>query len=75
MKRTIRTLGWRFNVNRTIMDCTVKAYIPAAGSISSNSLRCNNPKRRDYPGFRAPAPLVFEITGISAPHHTIGFWP
>jgi starch phosphorylase len=36
MKRTIRTLGWRFNANRMVMDYTLKSYIPAAGGTSSN---------------------------------------
>lgn len=35
MKRTIRTLGWRFNANRMVMDYTRKCYIPAAGGTSS----------------------------------------
>ncbi|MBV9504711.1 MAG: alpha-glucan family phosphorylase, partial [Acidobacteriia bacterium] len=35
MKRTIRTLGWRFNANRMVMDYTFKCYIPAAGGTSS----------------------------------------
>jgi starch phosphorylase len=29
MKRTIRTLGWRFNADRMVMDYTLKGYIPA----------------------------------------------
>jgi starch phosphorylase len=36
MKRTIRTLGWRFNANRMVMDYTMKCYIPAAGGTSSD---------------------------------------
>jgi starch phosphorylase len=35
MKRTIRTLGWRFNANRMVMDYTLKCYVPAAGGLSS----------------------------------------
>jgi starch phosphorylase len=35
MKRTIRTLGWRFNANRMVMDYTRKCYVPAAGGTSS----------------------------------------
>ena len=35
MKRTIRTLGWRFNADRMVMDYTEKCYIPAAGGRSS----------------------------------------
>jgi glycogen phosphorylase len=31
MKRTIRTLGWRFNADRMVMDYTQKCYVPAAG--------------------------------------------
>ena len=34
-KRTIRTLGWRFNADRMVMDYTRKCYIPAAGGTSS----------------------------------------
>jgi starch phosphorylase len=36
MKRTIRTLGWRFNADRMVMDYTLKAYIPATGGTSSD---------------------------------------
>ncbi|MFZ0948834.1 MAG: alpha-glucan family phosphorylase [Candidatus Sulfotelmatobacter sp.] len=36
MKRTIRTLGWRFNADRMVMDYTTKCYIPAAGGTSSD---------------------------------------
>jgi starch phosphorylase len=36
MKRAIRTLGWRFNANRMVMDYTTKCYVPAAGGTSSN---------------------------------------
>jgi starch phosphorylase len=36
MKRTIRTLGWRFNANRMVMDYTMKCYVPAAGGTSSD---------------------------------------
>jgi starch phosphorylase len=35
MKRTIRTLGWRFNADRMVMDYTLKGYIPSAGGTSS----------------------------------------
>lgn len=38
MKRTIRTLGWRFNADRMVMDYTNLCYIPAAGGISSASM-------------------------------------
>jgi starch phosphorylase len=37
MKRTIRTLGWRFNADRMVMDYTLKCYIPAAGATSSDT--------------------------------------
>ena len=36
MKRTIRTLGWRFNADRMVMDYTQKCYVPAAGGTSSD---------------------------------------
>jgi glycogen phosphorylase len=36
MKRTIRTLGWRFNADRMVMDYTQKCYVPAAGGTSAN---------------------------------------
>ena len=36
MKRTIRTLGWRFNADRMVMDYTAKCYITAAGGTSSD---------------------------------------
>lgn len=37
MKRTIRTLGWRFNADRMVMDYTRHCYIPAAGGTSSET--------------------------------------
>jgi starch phosphorylase len=37
MKRTIRTLGWRFNADRMVMDYATKFYVPAAGGTSSES--------------------------------------
>ncbi len=40
MKRTIRTLGWRFNADRMVMDYTLKCYVPAAGGTSID-LRAN----------------------------------
>ena len=40
MKRTIRTLGWRFNADRMVMDYTQRCYLPAAGGTSSD-LRSN----------------------------------
>jgi starch phosphorylase len=36
MKRTIRTLGWRFNADRMVRDYTLQCYIPAAGGTSSD---------------------------------------
>ena len=36
MKRAIRTLGWRFNANRMVMDYALKCYVPAAGGTSSD---------------------------------------
>jgi starch phosphorylase len=39
MKRTIRTLGWRFNADRMVMDYTLKCYVPAAGGTSSDMRR------------------------------------
>ncbi|MGB9198313.1 MAG: alpha-glucan family phosphorylase [Terriglobales bacterium] len=37
MKRTIRTLGWRFNADRMVMDYALQCYIPAAGGTSSEA--------------------------------------
>jgi starch phosphorylase len=39
MKRTIRTLGWRFNADRMVMDYVLKCYVPAAGGTSSDMSR------------------------------------
>jgi starch phosphorylase len=41
MKRTIRTLGWRFNADRMVMDYTLKCYVPAAGGTSSDMGNCD----------------------------------
>jgi starch phosphorylase len=42
MKRTIRTLGWRFNADRMVMDYTLKCYVPAAGGTSSDMRTSQN---------------------------------
>jgi len=34
MKRAIRTLGWRFNTDRMVMDYARECYLPAAGASS-----------------------------------------
>jgi starch phosphorylase len=34
MKRAIRTLGWRFNSDRMVMDYLSRCYLPAAGGLS-----------------------------------------
>jgi starch phosphorylase len=34
MKRAIRTLGWRFNADRMVMDYANHSYVPAAGGLS-----------------------------------------
>lgn len=34
MKRTIRTLGWRFNTDRMVIDYARECYMPAAGAQS-----------------------------------------
>jgi starch phosphorylase len=39
MKSAIRSLGWRFNADRMVMDYVMKCYVPAAGGTSSNMSR------------------------------------
>jgi starch phosphorylase len=34
MKRAIRTLGWRFNSDRMVMDYLRHCYLPAGGGLS-----------------------------------------
>jgi starch phosphorylase len=34
MKQSLRTLGWRFNTDRMLMDYTHECYLPAAGTTS-----------------------------------------
>ena len=34
MTRAVRTLGWRFNADRMVMDYVLQTYIPAAGGLS-----------------------------------------
>jgi len=34
MKRAVRTLGWRFNADRMVMDYAAQTYVPAAGGLS-----------------------------------------
>jgi len=40
MKRSIRTLGWRFSADRMVMDYVQKCYLPAAGGVSSEMNCC-----------------------------------
>jgi starch phosphorylase len=35
MKRALRTLGWRFNTDRMVMDYARECYLPSAGATSS----------------------------------------
>jgi starch phosphorylase len=39
VKQSLRTLGWRFNTDRMLMDYTRECYLPAAGTTS-----CEMPK-------------------------------
>ncbi|GIX05132.1 MAG: alpha-glucan phosphorylase [Planctomycetaceae bacterium] len=39
MKRSVRTLGWRFNSDRMVMDYVQHAYLPAAGGTSCEMMR------------------------------------
>jgi starch phosphorylase len=34
MKRGVRTLGWRFNADRMVMDYVSQTYVPSAGGTS-----------------------------------------
>jgi starch phosphorylase len=42
MKRSIRTLGWRFSADRMVMDYVQKCYLPAAGGVSSDMSHDNH---------------------------------
>ena len=57
MKRTIRTLGWRFNADRMVMDYTQKCYVPAAGGTSSEISSVRAKKRGRAPFGGTPAIL------------------
>jgi starch phosphorylase len=39
MKSGMRSLGWRFNANRMVMDYVTRCYVPAAGGTSSDMSR------------------------------------
>jgi glycogen phosphorylase len=39
MKRTIHTLGWRFNADRMVMDYALRCYVPAGGGTSCSVMR------------------------------------
>jgi starch phosphorylase len=39
MKSAMRSLGWRFNADRQVMDYVLKCYVPAAGGVSSDMPR------------------------------------
>ena len=45
MKRGIRTLGWRFNADRMVMDYVRTGYLPAAGGLSCEMKHSSTPKR------------------------------
>ncbi len=40
MKRSMRSLGWRFSADRMVMDYVQKCYLPAAGGVSSDMNVC-----------------------------------
>jgi starch phosphorylase len=40
IRRSIRTLGWRFNADRMVMDYVRHCYVPAASGTSSDMSRC-----------------------------------
>jgi glycogen phosphorylase len=42
MKRAVRTLGWRFNADRMVMDYVRHTYIPAAGGLSCDMPETGN---------------------------------
>jgi glycogen phosphorylase len=46
MKWAIRTLGWRFNSNRMVMDYVRQCYLPAAGGLSCEMGARANPITR-----------------------------
>src|SRR5262249_1978269 len=50
MKKAIRSLGWRFNADRMVMDYVTKCYIPAAGGTSSDMSRMGALGPRPDPG-------------------------
>lgn len=39
MTRSVRTLGWKFNSDRMVMDYVRQAYLPAAGGVSCDMTR------------------------------------
>jgi starch phosphorylase len=41
MKWAIRTLGWRFNADRMVMDYVRTCYLPAAGGLSCDMSPCS----------------------------------
>jgi glycogen phosphorylase len=44
MKHAIRTLGWRFNADRMVMDYLRACYLPAAGGLSCDMSRSSAPR-------------------------------
>ncbi len=46
MKWAIRTLGWRFNSDRMVMDYVRQCYLPAAGGLSCDMNRGASPGPR-----------------------------
>ena len=65
MKRTIRTLGWRFNADRMVMDYTLKCYVPAAGGTSSDMSSQRLAEARATYISRRPS-MAFEMVTSSA---------
>ena len=61
MKRAVRTLGWRFNADRMVMDYVKRTYIPAAGGLS-----CDMPGDGRLSDDRVD-PQTVRVTSLSRP--------
>ena len=68
MKRAIRTLGWRFNADRMVMDYVLNSYIPAAGGTSSDisRFRRHQNHRGDASDALLPWPVIAPDRGATA---------
>ena len=69
MKRTIRTLGWRFNTDRMVIDYAKKCYLPAARRAQFGDAVAD-----DMAADRARWRRAARAGGVAEPERSRGRW-